>query len=401
MRTTILADELVRRGHEVTWWGSNIEHRRKQPLVAGIYTIAPGYTVRLLPVPAYTRNISWRRYRGYKSLARSFLQEAPSLPPPDIVLTGLPAHDLTYAAVRFANQRGIPSLVDVQDLWPDSFLELLPRGLRSLGRVGLFEDFRRARFALTNASGIIGISNTYLEWGRSKAQRSARKEDGIFYLGSNPLRTRQSTSSESVFPDSPSSDRIVFGFLGVFGHTYDLQTILSAARLLANRGEHRAHFALAGTGDFAARLASQANGLPNVSFPGWLNAEEVESFLHRLDVGLATYAKGAPQSLPNKPFQYLAAGKPIISSLPGELREILETSEAGLNYTAGDPESLAAAVLEFINSPTQIASMGQNAYSLFRSKFNAETIYPQMVDHLEQVYAQNSATNKHPRRPQR
>ena len=381
MRTGNLAAELVRRGHEVVWWGSNIEHRRKQPLEAGVYEIAPGYTVRLLAVPPYTRNVSWRRYRGYKQLARAFERESRALPEPDVIVAGLPVHDLAWAAVRYASGREIPSLVDVRDLWPDYFVDLLPPGLRTLGRVALRDDFHRARFALSNATGIIGISKSYLEWGLDVAGRSAREADSVFFLGCNPL------GPVDAAPVPLRRDRKVFGFLGVFGHTYDLETVIAAARILHESGDDRAHFALAGTGDFFERVSRAAEGLPNVSLPGWLDAAGVDSFLRGIDVGLAAYAAGAPQSLPNKPFQYFAAGAPVVSSLGGEFRDLLAATGTGVTYRAGDPESLAEAVRRFLDAPGLIDEMGKRAHSHFRASFDARVIYPRLADHVELVAA--------------
>ncbi|HEY0839731.1 MAG TPA: glycosyltransferase family 4 protein [Vulgatibacter sp.] len=419
MRTANLAAELHRRGHEVVWWGGNIEHRRKQPLAAGVYEVAPGYEVRLLEAPHYARNVSLRRYRSYKVLAREFAREARTLPPPDVVVAGLPIHDLAWAAVRYSSERGIPSLVDVRDLWPDYFVELLPRGLRALGRAALAGDFRRKHEALSQATGVIGISRTYLEWGLAAAGRAAREADAVFFLGGNALdgnalsgkalggnaldtaaRGSGATSAgaTSVQPgddaagvvasEGPSKSReIVFGFLGVFGHTYDLETVIEAARILHRAGETRARFALAGTGDFFERVSKAAEGLPNVTLPGWLDKAGVDAFLRRLDVGLAAYAAGAPQSLPNKPFQYFAAGAPVLSSLHGEFGELLTSTQSGLTYRAGDPASLVAAVRSLLDDPARIPEMGARGAALFHSTFDASVIYPLFADHLEQVAA--------------
>ncbi len=380
MRTANLATELHRRGHEVVWWGGNIEHRRKQPLDAGAYEVAPGYTVRLLAAPHYTRNVSLRRYMSYKILAREFAREVQELPAPDVIVAGLPIHDLAWAAVRFSVERGIPSLVDVRDLWPDYFVELLPRGLRGVGTAALIGDFRRAYYALSHATGIIGISKTYLEWGLRRAGRSARESDAVFFLGGNAV--------EGPKANAPLADReIVFGFLGVFGHTYDLETVIAAARRLHEAGETRARFQIAGSGDFFAKISRAADGLANVTLPGWLDKSGVGAFLQKLDVGLAAYAAGAPQSLPNKPFQYFAAGAPVLSSLHGEFGELLTATRTGFTYRAGDPGSLVAAVRALLDDPAQITHMGNRAANLFRSTFDAAVIYPRFADHIEQVAA--------------
>ena len=109
------------------------------------------------------------------------------------------------------------------------------------------------------------------------------------------------------------------------------------------------------------------------------------------DVGLAAYTKDALQSLPNKPFEYMAAGLPLLSSLPGELEGLITEHQIGLHYRADDVQSLIDKIVWLAEHPSERIAMGQRARKLFEERFRADIIYSKLAAHLEKVAA-NAAT---------
>ena len=70
-----------------------------------------------------------------------------------------------------------------------------------------------------------------------------------------------------------------------------------------------------------------AIGLQNVVFTGWVNKHELKYLSDIADIGLMAYSKGAPQGLPNKIFEYMSSGIPILSSLQGETEDFLKLNK--------------------------------------------------------------------------
>ena len=102
-------------------------------------------------------------------------------------------------------------------------------------------------------------------------------------------------------------------------------------------------------------------------------------------MGLASYSSGGLITLPNKPFEYMAVGLPILSSLEGELKTIIERENIGLQYKASDPIDLKDKIMWFLSPPEETEAMGQRAKTLFEEKYNADIVYPSLVNHLTKI----------------
>jgi glycosyltransferase involved in cell wall biosynthesis len=390
MRTGLLAQHLANRGHNVLWWGSTFYHPRKELLFKSEadISIQSNLCIRLLEGITYKHNLSFRRYAHHKKLAKRFSSLAEHQSPPDLVLASLPLHDFAYEAVKYANLNCIPAIVDVRDLWPDFFLKLLPKHLTALGKLIFANDFYRTSYALKNCDVIYSISNSYLNWALGYAKRDLDpNKDKVYPIGSPPLigAERNASKTEKISNILSLENKIVFGFIGTFGKTYDLNILLQAAEYLFKNKIDNIYFLVAGDGDSFLDISRLAKNFGNIKLTGWLNKSDIVEFMQTIDVGIVPYTKRAPQSLPNKPFQYLAAGIPIISSLQGELSDILVNNEIGLTYESENLDSFLAALQKLASDSILRTMMGTNALVSFNTLYNSDIIYDRMVSHLERI----------------
>jgi glycosyltransferase involved in cell wall biosynthesis len=182
------------------------------------------------------------------------------------------------------------------------------------------------------------------------------------------------------------SDRTVIWFVGTFGQTYDIQVPILAARRLAAVREDLL-FVLSGDGERGEEWRALAHGLDNVVFTGWVDKLGLASLSSRASVGLMAYTAGAPQGLPNKIFEYMSAGIPILSSLTGETQALLEDKAIGFNYHAGEVDDFIAKLLLLADDPAQTKRMGDRAKEVFEAEFSPEMVYSALVDFLERTAA--------------
>ncbi len=389
LRTGMLVQRLIDRGHVVTWWTSTFDHVRKQHRFETDTTVSCGerLTIVCLHAMSYRTNVSLRRFWNHYRLAAKFQLAAGQWETPDAIVCSYPTVELASVATRFAKQRGIPIIVDIRDLWPDAIVGLLPTVVRPVVRLGLAHWFRMARGALADATAIVGVSNGYLEWGLRRAHKIRSEYDRVFPIGYEPRSNRPAADVRATVKIEALGidlSRRIALFIGTFGRTYDLSTVVRAARDSANAGDRSYQFVLCGSGDREQRWRREAGGLSNVLFTGWLQAPEIGVLLRHAWVGLAAYAAGAPQGLPNKLFEYMAAGLPIVCSLGVEGRDFITRHRCGFVYEPGDASRLVDCLRELKDSSTR-ARLSANSIAAFESEYSAKGIYERYANYVEEV----------------
>lgn len=391
-RSNMLGSALVERGHNITWWSSTFHHFQKRYRCHhhDTRTVKPGLAVNLVHGrPAYRRNSSLRRLLNQRSVARHFRELAQASERPDLILACLPSLELCTEAVRYGRQWSIPVIVDIRDTWPDLYLRIFPPVLRGLARLLLSSEFRRSARVLRKASALTAVSKSYLQWGLDRAGRPAASHDRVFHIGYTASEIENKASEAQLGEFARRHGIIQTGtvvtFAGVFGSSSDLEAVVECARLLQVRGRTDIQFVLAGGGDKAASLQRQAQGLGNIIFTGWLDQASLRMLLKLSSIGLCPYILDATQSLPNKPFEHLAAGLPQISSLRGELESLLGEHQIGLQYDPGNAKSLLAQVSALADDLPARSRMAARARQVFDRHFDSSLIYPTFAAHLEAV----------------
>ena len=389
-RAGMLAETLRMRGHTVLWCTSTVNHFTKSFFTEDNRRVeaSPGLQIQFLHGCLYTKNVSVARFRNHMQIARQLRVLSAAEAPPDLILSSYPTIELCDEAVQYGARHNVPVLLDVRDLWPDEMAARLPSPLRPLAPTLLWPMYRSARRALSGASGIIAISNTYMDWARRFGKRSTAPRDLCVPFGYPPADQARSIPDEVVaklVAAGVDTSRKIAWFCGTFVGSIDLGTVIEAARQLADRSDLQ--FVLTGSGEKDALWREQARGLSNVVFTGWAGRDEIAWLSRHAWVGLGAYKRDAKMSLPNKLFEYMSAGLPILSCLEGEARELIEQHDIGLSYQAGSSEHLAARLLELAANEPWRARLAANAGSVFQERFNADLVYQRYAEHLERCAA--------------
>jgi glycosyltransferase involved in cell wall biosynthesis len=396
LRAGILSKMLAARGHQVTWWTSTFLHMKKRHVFETDHAveIAPGLRMRLLHGLSYDRNVSFRRLADHWIVGRKFARLASSEPRPDVILCSFPTVELSLEAVKYGKRNDVPVVLDIRDLWPDIFLNLAPKGMQGFVKAGLYPYFSMARRALEGTSAIVAINEGFVDWGVRRAGRARTSQDRAFDMGypdtkpsneaiktSRQFWRRQGLGAENIFKAI---------FVGNIGRQFEFEPIIEVARRMR---DEPVQFVICGTGDSAETLARMTRDLPNVLLPGWVGSAEIWTLMRMSQVGLAPYhaEESFTHSLPNKSLEYLSAGLPIISSLPGALQRLLHANECGLTYANGNLDALESHLRFLISDPVNSKRMGANALALFAARFSAEHVYSEMIDYLQGVADSSSA----------
>lgn len=392
LRTGMLANELLRQGWEVTWWASTFDRGTKQQRFRSDVDIEvqKGLQLKLLHHPGYKKNVSLRRIGYHRALALKFREAARRAPRPDVLVCSFPPVETTAAAAEYARTYGVPLVIDVRDPWPDLIAELAPTWAQRLAKIALHPMYRSTAEAFRCADAITGVSRRLVDHGLYYAGRERREVDQEFpigYLNDDPsselqLEARRFWRKLGV----PDQSQFVICFAGMMGRQSELGTVLRAADRLRETGKSF-QFVLCGDGDRTESYRRLAEGNPTVIFPGWLDAPKVWMLMRLSTVGLAPYrsTRAFEACLPNKPFEYFAAGLPVVSSLHGALENLLRDRQVGLTYTNGDVEGLVSILRELHDNPDRVTRMSSTAQSLYKECFAPQVIYPRMAEHVRRV----------------
>jgi len=391
MRTAILSDKLLERGHSVFWWAGAFEHQQKIMLSEKDrnFDISERYIIRVLRGCKYRKNISLLRYLNYQAVALKFRMQSKKFPKPDVIVASMPDHLLAYEAARYARRNGIPFLVDIRDLWPDTFLDRFRNiGLYGVGKMVLILDFARLSFLLKSADAFVAMSKGILQWGLDKIGRTKSSFDKVFYLGYQKNNSRISANAGGSL-DVPDwlrgrEEQKIFLFIGTFGVSYELELILEAAKRFGKSERTDICFILAGAGENSEQLSRKAVGLSNVVLPGWIGKKEIDALLKSAYVGLVP-CRSVKNAIPNKPFEYLSAGLPLVSSLEGEMAKLIDLHSFGLNYLPGDLESLCRCIERLAFDFKLHEVMSENALDFFKKHGDADKIYDEYCQFIERL----------------
>lgn len=386
-RAGLLAEALVAAGHEVTWWTSAFNHFNRQfhgePAVR---SMGPNYEIRLLKGRGYKRNISYRRYRDHLDLARELALALPSAPVPDVIFCSIPVAEHAKVMQDFAIPRGIPTVLDARDMWPDLFLDFVPLPMAPFAKLALSNMFRVTEEVFRDATSLIAHTSALLEWSLEYADREMRGGDRVFPFGykstmpdeASLVAARAKWDERGVHAGVP---RIVF--TGQPNNQIDFTQTWEVARQFP-----QLQVVICGSSEDQTILSRMAGGLPNVMLSGWVGMAELRTLLERTTAGLMPYV---PKyrfmcAMPNKANEYLANSLPIIWSIEyGELADTIRNHDCGGIYDPATPGSLAKVVGDMLESPGEWRAKGQRGHAVFESSLRAEVIYPQLVDFLEEL----------------
>jgi glycosyltransferase involved in cell wall biosynthesis len=276
--------------------------------------------------------------------------------------------------------RGRRFVFEVRDLWPE-----LPQAMGVvrnpivLGAMSLLEwcSYHSAHACIGLAPGIAeGI-----------ARRGIRR-DRIHVI---PNAADLDLFSPLKFDDQDAAP-MTAAFTGALGVANGADAILDAAAELIRRGDQSVMIEFIGDGKLKPRLAKRAEdeGLRNCSFHDPIPKTQLARRMQSVDVGLMVLAN-IPAfyygTSPNKFFDYLAAGLPVICNYPGWVAELIRKHDCGVVVRPDDPAAFADALQSLASDPALRRAMGTRSRQLAKSTFDRQVLADQLVDALEAVHA--------------
>ena len=157
-------------------------------------------------------------------------------------------------------------------------------------------------------------------------------------------------------------------FVGKLIPLHGLETILGAARFAPEL-----RFRVIGSGQLESLLASRP---PNVEWVDWVDYELLPRELHRAGCALGIFGTSdkARRVIPNKAFQALACGVPLVTADTPAARELLTDGETALLVPPGDPEALADALQRLSSQPDLAQRLADGGHAVYREQASEDVL---------------------------
>jgi glycosyltransferase involved in cell wall biosynthesis len=279
------------------------------------------------------------------------------------------------AAARWAARHAVPMVFDpLISAWDKQAFE----------RKKFAEDDRRARKLLEQERKLFAAADVIL------ADTDAHRDFFVetFGLDGDRVVIVPIGAEDSLFKPSPprslGDGAVEILFYGSFIGLQGPQVIIEAARLYEGPP---VNWRLLGQGPLLSKCREQARCLSTVSFEPWLAYEKLPARIGEADILLGAFGASdkARRVIPNKVFQALACGRPVITRAAAAYPAALAGSEGIAFVPANQPRALAAMVADWAGAPDRLAARCEAAASIYRQYFANDAIRNSLADALARL----------------
>ena len=375
---------LAERGHQISiiaspvsyLTGKNTINKQVETEMEGRISIYRTYTY-----PALHKSFAHRLVSYFSFMISSFIISM-KIKNVDIVWGTSPPIFQSFTAWLVSKLKQVPFLLEIRDLWPAFAIAVGVLKNKTLISLSLWLE----RFLYHHADKIIVNSPGYLGHVRLKGGQSItlipNGSDAAAFSPANTVQIRKKLGW---------TDKFILLYAGAHGMSNDLPTILQAAKMI--EGHEKIGVVFIGDGKEKNNLIALAESLKlsNVDFLNPVPKNKIFEYLQSSDVCIAILKpiELYKTTYPNKVFDYMAAGKPIILAIDGVIREVVESADCGLFCEPGNPHAIANAILEMYDNRNELEKFGEHGKVYLEQNFDRIMIAEKFTDMIEKIVGSN------------
>ena len=389
MRAINLSNSLVSKGHEVILWSANFDHFTKKHRYNGSRTINHNTNLQIILINSvgYKRNQGVKRLIDHAQLAFSLHFALKKMELPDVAFIGYPPIEVAWIMSRFLKKNSIPMVLDVKDMWPDVLLRALPSQARGVGKLLLSPYYYLMNSTFKAATSISSISQDFLDQSVKIARRAPNISDSVNYLTTirpNYADTEITNAQESLDKMGVIDNKQTrCSFVGSLTSVFDWDCVIEAFK------NSNTELVLAGDGPCFQYLKEKTENIKNIVMLGRITGIQSKVLADRTNVFIAPYKSSLEfsYSLPNKFFDAMEYGKPLLSSVAGSASQFIVKKNIGLIYS--DIPTLKMALNKLETNPDFFRQLGKNAIDAYDKDFSGQIVYGKIINNLEKLSKAN------------
>lgn len=300
-------------------------------------------------------------YRNVKKAAKQYAAQHGK---PDIIYASS-VHPLTVVAgIQLAKYFGVPCIGEVRDLWPESIVEYSDRFDRDHPLMKIL--YRGEKWIYQKADSMIFTMEGAYDYITERGWDKAIPRDKVFHINNGVDLEMFDYNRDHYTVDDPDLDDMTtlkVVYTGSIRRVNNLGQLVDAAKLVK---DPRIKFLIWGDGDELDDLRRRVQNeyIGNVVFKGRVEKRYIPSIISRSDLNVVHWEMSHilryGESY-NKLFEYLAAGKPIFSTVQAGY-SVVEGNHCGADTAGFTPEDFAAGIERILHLPEEERKqLGENA----------------------------------------
>jgi len=386
------AHVLNKLGYEVTVFASNFDNFQRKE-VAGQksieYSEHDGVNFVWLKTPAYQGN-DGKRIKNMVAFFRKILFTLGSgrEGKPDVIIGSSPHLLSALAGSLLSTRFNVPFLLELRDVWPEDLIELGALKENSLTHK-ILDGI--ANHLYHRADHILSVPPKLHNWLEDKGiplDKITPLPNGVFANENSAAKMPESL--KAIFDSEKAKFKVLY--MGAHGVANKLGNIVDTAVFIReNRPEQfeRLAFILVGGGQEKERIMAEAKkqNLTNIHFHEPVSKAAVNAAMQSSDALLVHLAAAETFSKfgrsPNKLYDYLKAGKPVLFST-NDTQTVVDKASAGYTFKPEDPEDFANVLDRLMNlNQEQYNQLGKNGREIVRRNYDLEYLGQRLANVIE------------------
>jgi glycosyltransferase involved in cell wall biosynthesis len=328
----------------------------------------------------------------YKNLFKTVKNFTKNSEKPDLIIASSP-HPLTMiAGLKIAKKYNIPCICEVRDFWPEVFF--MGDKLKENSIIGKLL-IKGEKWIYKNANAMIFLKEgdvnyiTDKKWDIEQGGDIDIKKCHYINNGVDLESFNNQLEDEVLHDNDLNNGKFNIVYAGAIRPVNNVGNLLDAAKLLESYDNIQ--FLIYGDGNELEYLRSRVKNekIKNVKLKGYVEKKYMPYVLSRSSVNILNYSQSkynwSRGNSSNKLFEYMASGKPIISTVKMGYCP-LEKFECGLSLESDTPEELANAVMEIYKMPhdsyKKMSENAQNGAMHFDYKVLTEKLHRVMESYI-------------------
>jgi glycosyltransferase involved in cell wall biosynthesis len=327
-------------------------------------------------------------YWNLFSVAKAYAKENGN---PDVIVASS-VHPLTMVAgIQIAKKKKVPCICEVRDLWPETIFmggRLKEKGLLgSVLTLGEHWIYRNADLLVFTKEG----DTDYIKeqkW--DTCQGGDLDLSKAYYINNGvDLDAFSKLVEEKEYNDTDlESGKFNVVYVGAIRPINNIGNVLDTAKLLTDHKDIQ--FVIYGDGNQKEMLEERIidEGLSNVKMKGFVNKQFIPNILSKSSANILNYSNTQYNwtrgNSSNKLFEYMASGKPIISTVKMGY-SIIDKYKCGIELENGTPQELAQAIVDIKNMPEhEYKILGTNA-KIGANDFDFRVLTRKLIDVIDSL----------------